>query len=88
MYQFLRDNTKWPEISKDACVEGTVYVGFAVNIDGSLSDLQVKRGFSPAFNAEAMRVVSLMSNRMWKCGTQSGKPVRVNFTLPIRFRLE
>ena len=84
MFQFLRDNIKWP---KEVCGEGTVYVGFIVNFDGSLSDIHIKRGIN-IFNEEALRVVKLMSVGMWKGAKQSGKPTRVAFTLPIKFSVE
>ncbi len=84
MFQFLKDNIKW---SKDVCGEGTVYVGFVVNIDGRLSDIHIKRGIN-IFNEEALRVVKLMSVGMWKCAKQSGKPARVAYTLPIKFSVE
>jgi Gram-negative bacterial TonB protein C-terminal len=84
MFQFLSDNLKWP---KDVCGEGTVYVGFVVNFDGSLSDIHVKRGIH-IFNEEALRVVKLMSVGMWKGAKQSGKPTKVAYTIPIKFKLE
>ncbi|MGB0931105.1 MAG: energy transducer TonB, partial [Chitinophagales bacterium] len=37
-------------------------------------------------DAEAIRVVKEMPK--WNPGKQRGKPVRVAFTLPIRFKLE
>ncbi len=84
MFQFLRENLNWP---KDVCGEGTVFVGFVVNIDGSLSDIHIKRGIN-IFNEEALRVVKLMSVGMWKGAKQNGKPVRVAYTLPIKFSIE
>jgi periplasmic protein TonB len=35
---------------------------------------------------ECLRVVKLMPN--WKPGTQNGKPVRVAYTLPLKFKIE
>jgi TonB family protein len=84
MYEFLRENLRCPQ---EVCGEGTVYVGFTVEIDGSLTNIQIKRGIS-IFNEEALRVVKLMSKGMWKGGQQGGKPARVNYTIPIKFRLE
>ena len=85
MFQFLRDNLKWP---KEACGEGTVFVGFEVETNGNLTNIVVKRGFHPQFDAEAVRVVKLMSVGMWKGAKQSGKPAKVAYTIPIKFRLE
>ena len=84
MFKFLADNLRWSE--KMDCAEGTVYVGFTVNIDGTFSDVVVKRGVS-IFNEEAVRVVKLMSGK-WRGGYQSGKPVKVSYTIPIKFKLE
>jgi TonB family protein len=85
MYQFLAKNTKYPETARH--VDGTVYIGFVVNKDGSLTDVKVKRGVHPDIDSEAVRVVKLMSG-YWKAGIQNGQPERISFTLPIKFRLE
>lgn len=86
LYQFIKDNLKNPS-PELGCMEGTVYVGFIVETDGRLTDIQVKRSFHPDFSTEAVRVVNLMSGK-WKAGKQSGKPVRVAYTVPIKFRLD
>jgi TonB family protein len=85
MFQFLSENITYPKTARH--VEGTVYTGFVVNKDGSLTDVKVKRGVHPDIDSEAVRVVKLMSGK-WKAGIQNGKPARVAFTLPIKFRLE
>lgn len=84
MFKFLSDNIHYP--TNTCGIEGTVYVGFVVEIDGTLSNIAVKRGI-PILNEEAIRVVKLMSGK-WKCGYQSGKPMRVAYTLPLRWHLE
>lgn len=88
MFEFLKEHIKWPSMCMDACIEGTVYVGFEVDINGDLTNINVKRGFHPRFDAEAVRVVQMMSEGMWKGAKQNGKPVRVAYTIPIKFRLE
>ena len=62
-----------------------VSVGFVVEKDGSLTNIEVVRGVSPGLDAEAVRVVGLMPK--WTPGKQNGKPVRVRFHLPIMIRL-
>lgn len=86
-HQFIKDSLKYPIIGRDMGIEGTVFVGFIVETDGRLTDIQVRRYFHPDFSAEALRVVNLMQGK-WKAGKQSGKPVRVAYTIPIKFRLE
>jgi TonB family protein len=83
---FIKDNLKNPS-PELGCMEGTVYVGFVVETDGRLTDIQAKRSFYPDFSVEALRIVNLMQGK-WKAGKQSGKPVRAAYTIPIKFRLE
>ncbi len=84
LYQFLAANIKYPG-TKDVCVSGKVFVTFVIEKDGTVSDAKVVRKLHPAFDEEALRVVKLMPK--WKPGQQDGKPVRVQFNLPINFSL-
>lgn len=85
LYQFLAANIKYPGHS-DQCVTGKVIVSFVIEKDGSVSDAKVVRKLAPNFDDEALRVVKLMPK--WKPGRQDGKPVRVQFNLPINFSLK
>lgn len=87
LFQFIKDSLHYPAIAREIDVEGNVYVGFIVETDGRLTNITVKRGLQRDFDAEAVRVVNLMSGK-WKAGKQSGKPVRVAYTVPIKFRLD
>ena len=53
--------------------------------DGRISNAHVKRDIGGGCGAEALRVVNSMPR--WKPGKQRGKPVRVEYTLPINFRM-
>lgn len=67
-------------------IQGRVIVAFVVNRDGSISDPKVARRIDPALDKEALRVINSMPR--WTPGKQNGKNVRVNYTLPIYFRLQ
>lgn len=84
LYQFLAANIKYPG-GPDDCVNGKVIVSFVIEKDGTVSDAKVVRKLHPAFDEEALRVVKLMPK--WEPGRQEGKPVRVQFNLPINFSL-
>ena len=86
LFKWLSQNIQYPKEAVDNKIEGTVYVGFIVNTDGSIADVTVKRGIGGGCNQEAMRVVSAMPN--WKAGKQGGKAVRVAYTLPIKFKID
>lgn len=47
--------------------------------------IQIKKSLSPETDAEAKRVISLMP--AWNPGKQDGKPLNVQYTLPIKFAL-
>jgi len=83
--EFIQLNTIYPEPAKDIELEGTVYVGFVVEKDGSITDVKVLRGVHSLLDKEAVRVVKLMPK--WKPGRQNGYPVRVRYNVPISFAL-
>jgi len=80
---FLKENIHYPEAARDAKIEGVVYVTFIIETDGSVSNLKIARSIGYGCDEEAMRVVQAMP--VWKPGTQSGKPVRMQYILPVRF---
>jgi len=88
MASFIQKGVQYPVIEKEYGISGTVYVTFVVEKDGSLSGIRCLRGVNagPGLNKEAMRIISTMPN--WTPGTQNGRPVRVQFNLPIKFRLD
>lgn len=85
LMKYLASNIKYPVEAQKAKVEGRVLVQFVVEKDGAVTNAHVMQSASELFDAEALRVVSAMPQ--WKPGTQNGKPARVQFTLPIMFRL-
>lgn len=86
MLKFIYDNIKYPAVARDNGVEGTVYVRFVVEKDGSITDVQVVRDIGGGCGEEAMRVVKKFPK--WNPGKQRGRPVRVQFNLPVKFKLE
>jgi protein TonB len=85
MNTFIYDNLRYPKIAKENGVEGTVVVRFAVEKDGSLSNPEVVRDIGAQCGAEALRIVKSMPK--WNPGKQRGRPVRVQFNLPVKFKL-
>ncbi len=82
--QFLRDNLMYPEKAREAGIQGTVFVTFVVEKDGSFTDIRIIRGIGGGCDEEAVRLVKMMPR--WEPGRQTGKTVRVQYNLPIRFR--
>jgi TonB family protein len=86
LMRYLVDNITYPKAAKKAKVEGTVYVGFTVSTDGSVTKVNVKKAVHEALDAEAVRVVQSMPK--WNPGKAHGKAVDVDMSLPIEFKLE
>lgn len=86
LIEYLGTNIVYPRDARESNIQGTVYIVFVLEIDGSVSNVKCIRGIGGGCDEEAIRVVSAMPN--WTPGYQRGKPVRVQFTLPIRFVLQ
>ena len=83
--EYLRKNLKYPTQARRMGIEGTVYVVFVVNTDGTVQDVELLRGIGGGCDEEALRVVK--GAPKWTPGKQRGRPVRVRMRLPIRFKL-
>ena len=71
------------KISREHNLKGEVLVGFTVDENGKVSDISVLKTDDDAIARSAFDIVSGMSD--WRPGQQRGKPVPVNFTLPLEF---
>lgn len=83
--KFLSENLKYPQAAREASVEGTVYISFVIETDGTITNTRIVRGIGQGCDEEALRVIQLMPK--WQPGKQRGKPVRVQFNMPVRFSL-
>ncbi|MDX1642615.1 MAG: TonB family protein, partial [Balneolaceae bacterium] len=71
--------------ARQKSIEGRVYVQFIVNEQGDVEDAKVIRGIGGGADEEALRVVR---QAKFEPGMQRGRPVRVQYSLPIFFRLD
>lgn len=83
--QSLQKEIKYPELAIRANIEGRVYVRFIVNEKGEVESPEVIRGIGGGCDEEALRVVKMAK---FKPGLQRGRPVRVQYNLPVIFRLQ
>ena len=85
LLKFLAENTQYPEAAKADTIQGKVIVRFIVNTEGNTEGITVLKGVHPLLDAEAIRVVKLLSG--FKPGMQGGKAVNVWYMVPINFTL-
>ncbi|HEY4150508.1 MAG TPA: energy transducer TonB [Chitinophagaceae bacterium] len=83
---FLNKNLKYPPEAIDNEMKGTVIVGFIVNTDGTLSNVEAISSPGKPLSAEGIRILTLSSGN-WLPATQNGQTVRCYAKKPIQFRL-
>ena len=64
---------------------GQAIVLMVVEKDGSVSNVKVIHGISQEQDAAIIKTITRLQR--WKPGMQHGKPVRVQFAIPIDFRI-
>lgn len=87
MYEFLRDNIKYPAVSLNNNSQGTTLLRFVVQKDGRIVNIDVIKSSGDAFlDNEAVRVVSSMPK--WTPAKQNGRNVSSWCNLPVKFSLQ
>jgi len=81
--KLVQGNAKYPPIAKEAGIQGTVYVYFEVNKDGKVENAEIKKSVDKRLDEEALKAVRMLPT--FEPGKQRGKPVRVQYTIPVRF---
>lgn len=81
----LQQKIRYPEIARKAGIEGRVTIQFIVNKEGKVENPRVVRGIGGGCDEEALRVVKQAE---FEPGRQRGQPVRVQYSLPIVFKLQ
>ena len=69
----------------DDCFSGTVYAEFIIEKAGVISNAKIIRQLNACFDAEVLRVISIMP--LWKAGQVNGRAVRTRYVVPVKFRL-
>ena len=87
LMKYLSDNIQYPSKAKENKWEGTVLCELVVEKDGSINEAKVlKSSGYQLLDIEALRVVLNMPK--WTASKQDGDSVRVQFALPISFKLQ
>ncbi|MCH8331587.1 MAG: energy transducer TonB, partial [Bacteroidetes bacterium] len=82
---YVGENLKYPVEAKKKGTEGMVLVSFVVSNDGGVRDVKAIKGIGDGCDKEAVRVVNKMPK--WDPGMVEGKPVAVQYNLPVKFTL-
>jgi len=82
---FFKQKVQYPKEAFDQRIQGTVYATFVVETDSTISNAKILRGLGYGCDEEVLRVIGLMPK--WIPGKQQGKAVRVQYSIPVIFKL-
>lgn len=82
---FLSKTIVYPKKAREDNVQGNVNLSFIVDIEGNITDIEVLRGIGGGADEEAVR--ALKTSPRWKPAIKDGKPVPVQFSVPVNFSL-
>jgi periplasmic protein TonB len=86
MQRYISQNLNYPKQVRELGITGRVVVLFAIDKSGKVSEVEVIRANCDALRDEAARCIKSMPR--WEPGMLDGQPVKVQFTLPLTFKLE
>lgn len=86
LQEFIESNIEYPTVALEDSLEGTVYIEFVVEKDGTVDLESLGKSSSEIFNEEALRLAELMPS--WTPGKRNGRVVRVIVRFPINFTLD
>ena len=81
----IQSRIVYPEIAKRAGVQGRVFVKAYVDEKGGVNKVELIRGIGAGCDEAAMAAVK---DTKFKPGKQRGKPVKVQVTVPVLFKLQ
>jgi len=85
LYAFLGREIMYPVYAREHNIEGTVILSFIVEKDGKIEKIKVLSPVYDEIDQEAIR--ALKRAPKWNPGLAYGIPVRVSYTLPVKFKL-
>lgn len=84
--KYVQEKLTYPKEAKELKIQGKVMVQWIVNEKGEVTNVKIVRGVTKELDQEAFGIISSMPN--WKPGMKDGKPVKVQFTMPILFAIK
>lgn len=87
----VQQNFKYPKAAINENLEGKLYVGFTIDYNGEVTDLEMKRGAegettgAMALNEAALAVFQNLPKL--KPASKDGQPISVSYVMPINLKL-
>lgn len=89
MLKYIYSNIRYPAMARENNMEGKVVVQFQVGKKGEIIEPTIVRDIGFGCGEEVLRVMELMAKeKPWIPGRHKGEAVKVQYTLPVKFKLE
>lgn len=80
----VQQRIKYPELARNAGIEGRVVIQFVVTSEGDIADPKIIRGIGGGCDEAALKA---LETAKFQPGYQRGRPVNVSYSVPINFTL-
>jgi protein TonB len=90
MTSYLAKVVDYPLMAREMGYEGKVFISFTVEIDGSLSNIEIKKDMTPGgglANAAKKAVEKMAKESCWQAAEQKGRKVRLRLAVPVQFKI-
>ena len=84
--EYVSKNINYPEAAMANMVTGVVEIQFAIDVDGQVKEIEIKKGINPILDREAYRLIK--NSPKWIPGFVDGKPTKVYFRFPVSFKIK
>ncbi|PAW93289.1 hypothetical protein CKK33_07160 [Mucilaginibacter sp. MD40] len=79
----ITQNLKYPEVAKLIGINGRIIISFVIDKQGVVREVTPVNCIGAGCESEAVKVIESLDT--WSPGMQDGKPVRVQYQIPISF---
>jgi len=83
--EHMQQCVEFPRHMRDAGIDGVVYLGYVIDEDGRVRNPRILKSPHAAFDGTTLECIEGLP--VLQPGRQQGRPVRVQYTLPVRFSL-
>lgn len=83
--KFLGEQIQYPKRALLNNIEGMVIARIIIDKNGMVSDPRIIRGIGEDCDAEVIRILRKMP--VWSPGSQNGRKVSVQMTIPVHFKI-
>lgn len=85
-YSFLNKNMRYPVEAQRPKIQGRVFMSFAIEANGNISNIKVLKSPNHLLSAEAIRVIGEMNGK-WTPGKLRGQFEKTTYNIPLTFSL-